>query len=525
MWVGSDGSGLSVWDSTGFFQFTTAEGLTSNVVSSIYQEKGGNIWVGTNKGLNLLRPTESPNTWEIETFDHRDGLHNLSINDVLVDTQNRLWSATRAGVERIHLDQLKRDTLPPKLTLSAIQPFFDYLDWRETRMAISEGEERLTGDQGLSLATVKYDSIRPFTNLPLNPSFPYNINQLTLQWQGLHWSAPHKIQYSYLLQGKEKAWSPLVTENKVTYQDLRPGTYLFKVRAVGGNGLWSDTATYAFRIRPPWWQTTMAYLVYGLLLSLCIWFVIQWRTTALRRRQKYLEETIQKRTAEVVEQKKELEIQKTLIQQEKERSDALLLNILPAQVASELKATGQTKPTFFEEISILFSDFKGFTNIVASIPGKQLVKELDEIFKKYDDIMESLGLEKIQTVGDAYLAAGGFEPGDQDHAKKCVLAGKQIIHYLAERNQTHSIKWQVRVGIHTGPITAGVIGKKKYSYDLFGDTINIAARIESSGEPGKINISAYTHHLIKEEFPCTYRGKINAKGKGELDMYFVDVGS
>lgn len=235
---------------------------------------------------------------------------------------------------------------------------------------------------------------------------------------------------------------------------------------------------------------------------------LRWRTSSLRKQQKILEQTVDERTAEVVAEQK--------------RSDELLLNILPVEVARELKEKGKTSPVFFKEVSILFADFKGFTNIVASISGEKLVQELDDIFKAYDDIVAEVGLEKIQTVGDAYLAACGLPTLDPDHARKCVLAGQRIIQYLEKRNQTHSIKWQVRLGIHSGSITAGVIGKKKFSYDLFGDTINIAARIESSGEAGRINVSAYTHDLIKEHFSCTYRGKIDAKGKGELDMYFVD---
>lgn len=224
---------------------------------------------------------------------------------------------------------------------------------------------------------------------------------------------------------------------------------------------------------------------------------------------------VEKQNLVIAENQKEIEIQR-------EKSDSLLLNILPAKVARELKETGKTKPERFERVSILFADFKEFTNIVASIPGDKLVEELDDIFKQYDNIMEEVGLEKIKTIGDGYIATAGLPVPDPDHAVKCVLAAQRIIAYLRERNATHSIKWQVRIGIHSGSITAGVIGKKKFTYDLFGDTINIAARIESSGQHGRINISAYTHDLIKNKFPCTYRGKIDAKGKGELDMYFVD---
>jgi len=206
---------------------------------------------------------------------------------------------------------------------------------------------------------------------------------------------------------------------------------------------------------------------------------------------------------------------------EKERTENLLHNILPVEVAKELLQTGTVKPSRFEEVSILFTDFKEFTNIVATIPTRKLIRELNELFSEFDDIMEAEGIEKIQTVGDAYLAASGLPEEVPDHAMRCVRASKKMIAFLKQRNKTSAIKWKIRIGIHSGPIVAGVVGKKKFAYDIFGDTINIASRIETAGEEGRINVSAYTYDLIKEHYPCEYRGKINAKGKGDLDMYFV----
>lgn len=203
------------------------------------------------------------------------------------------------------------------------------------------------------------------------------------------------------------------------------------------------------------------------------------------------------------------------------KNEQLLHNILPGAVAKELRETGSVKPAWFEEVTIMFSDFKGFTNIVATVPTRKLIEELNDIFSEFDDIIDSEGIEKIQTVGDGYLAACGLPTNVPDHAVRCVRAAKKMIDYLNKRNETHAIKWKVRIGLHSGPISAGVIGKRKFAYDIFGDTINTASRIESNGEENRINVSAYTYDLIKETFPCVYRGKLNAKGKGELDMYFV----
>ncbi|WP_371930978.1 adenylate/guanylate cyclase domain-containing protein [Lewinella sp. JB7] len=207
---------------------------------------------------------------------------------------------------------------------------------------------------------------------------------------------------------------------------------------------------------------------------------------------------------------------------EQKKTDDLLHNILPVNVAKDLKETGRTIPRKYGNVTILFTDFEGFTELVASISEITLVNELNEIFGRFDEIVEEAGVEKIETIGDAYLAACGLGEGiTEENAINCITAAREMIHYLEERNSNHDIKWRMRVGIHSGPIVAGVVGKKKFRYDLFGDTINTASRMESSGEPGEINISGLTYQLVKNNFDCKYRGKIHAKGKGAMEMYFV----
>ncbi len=207
---------------------------------------------------------------------------------------------------------------------------------------------------------------------------------------------------------------------------------------------------------------------------------------------------------------------------EQKKSDDLLHNILPANIIKDLKENGKTIPKRHENVTILFTDFEGFTQLVSSISAITLVNELNDIFGQFDEIMEENGVEKIETIGDAYMAACGLEDEITDHAANCITAGKKMLSYLEERNKSHEIKWRMRVGIHSGTIVAGVVGKKKFAYDLFGDTINTASRIESAGEPGKINISSSTYQLVKNKFPSLSRGKIFAKGKGELEMYFIE---
>jgi len=204
----------------------------------------------------------------------------------------------------------------------------------------------------------------------------------------------------------------------------------------------------------------------------------------------------------------------------------LLLNILPEETARELESNGHAKTRFYDNVTVLFTDFKGFSTIAGKLTPIELVAELNEYFMAFDEIMGKYNLEKIKTIGDAYMCAGGIPSVNDTHPLDAVKAALAMQAYMEKRQREKDITgvagWELRIGIHTGPVVAGVVGKKKYAYDIWGDTVNIASRMESNGEPGKVNISASTYHLISEHFQCIYRGKISAKNIGEVDMYFVE---
>ncbi len=212
------------------------------------------------------------------------------------------------------------------------------------------------------------------------------------------------------------------------------------------------------------------------------------------------------------------------ISKEKKKSEKLLLNILPEDTAKELKASGKVKAQQYDSVTVLFTDFKGFTSYSEHLSPEALVETVDFYFSKFDTIIDKHGLEKIKTIGDAYMCAGGLHDSQKDHAQRMVHAAFEIAAFVEATKKdiaASDLTFDIRIGINSGPVVAGVVGTKKFAYDIWGDTVNVASRMESMSEPGKINISSSTYELIKSDFDCDYRGEIEAKNRGKIKMYFV----
>lgn len=250
-------------------------------------------------------------------------------------------------------------------------------------------------------------------------------------------------------------------------------------------------------------QRTQKIIVFAISLALLLILII---AVGLYRRNKFI-----KRTS-------------AIIRKEKDRSDQLLLNILPEETAQELKDFGRVKSKRFESVTVLFTDFKDFTHYSDSLPPEILVESVDFYFSRFDEIMEKYDLEKIKTIGDCYMCAGGIPFPTKDHAQRVALAAFEIAEFVKSAHESTNgkyVKFQSRIGINTGPVVAGVVGSKKFAYDIWGDTVNIASRMESNSEPDHINISQNTYDLIKDDFDCEYRGEVDVKNKGRMKMYYL----
>jgi class 3 adenylate cyclase len=258
------------------------------------------------------------------------------------------------------------------------------------------------------------------------------------------------------------------------------------------------------------------------LLSLIILgLMIRWMRYTRR-----INRTLHEQRNKIQQQKEAIESQYEIIFREREKSEKLLLNILPEETATELKEKGHAIPRHYMKVSVLFTDFVGFTKVAEKMTPEELINELDTCFMAFDHIIDKHNLEKIKTIGDAYMCAGGIPVGNDTNHLDAVAAALEIKAFMdrtrEERNRQGKEYWQCRIGIHTGQVVAGVVGKNKFAYDIWGDAVNTASRMESSGEANRVNISGTTYELVKDRYHCVYRGKVYAKNKGEIDMYFVE---
>jgi adenylate cyclase len=319
-------------------------------------------------------------------------------------------------------------------------------------------------------------------------------------------------RYRYLLEGFDKNWTGWKSYKFKEYTNLYAGRYLFRAEVLDINGEQKAIDPVSFVVLPDWYSSSVAIVIYILLIILLTWALYDQLNFRFARTQYMLEQIINTRTEELII--------------EKEKTETLLSNVLPKNTADEIMAKGKAAKIKYNFVTVLFSDIQGFTKIAEEMNPEVLIDELDKFFFHFDSVVEKYRIEKIKTIGDAYMCAGGIPEKNRTNPVEVILAALEMQLYMNRLKATTELEgmkfWDIRIGIHTGTVVAGVVGQKKLSYDIWGDTVNTASRMESSGEAGKINISGTTYEFVKEFFICEHRGKMPVKYKGEIDMYFVN---
>lgn len=525
LWIGTY-SGLNSLDiRTNDFSQYTPSSSKSYTINAIVQDQQGMFWLSSNKGLLSFNPKDSV----FKIYDVKDGLSdNQFITGAFFHSQDdEIFFGSPNGYTSFYPANIKPNSFKPPIVLTNF-----FLSNKLTPVTIG-------GDSPLS------QSIGQLERLKLN----YDQRDFSIEFSALNYRLPEKNQYRYKLEGYLDDWTIADANKRIaTYTNLEPKEYIFRVQASNNDGVWNEEGiALPIVITTPWWKTNLAKTLYILAVLFTIFAIYRFRIRQIERSQLELKAQVRARTKEIEEKNdqlfqkaEELAAQKEEILQindklesmfdqlekEKDKSEAMLLNILPKETAKELKEKGNYTPRHYQMVSVLFTDFKGFTSIAEKLTPSELIKELDYFFQYFDKVVEKHRLEKIKTIGDAYMCAGGIPKPNVTNPIDTVLAGLEITQFThrvnTERISKGQVPWELRVGINTGELVTGVVGKKKFAYDVWGDAVNLASRMESSAAPGKVNISGNTYEYVKDFFETEYRGKVFAKGKGEVDMYYVN---
>ncbi len=528
-------------------------------ITSICAVGKNKLWLGT-FGSGLIYVNLETN--KIKIVNKNNGLPNNVIYSLLQDDSNRLWFSTNRGIASYNLKNKKIQSYTEKNGL--VSDEFNSNAFFKSR----NGELFFGGIEGFnyffpSKLTKASDNLKVWITKfkldkdwlkPGDPESPlkdvifktksleldYKHRSFTIHFHANDLNNPQLINYKYQLIGSDIGEQSLGSNNELSFNALSPGKYTLKLYARIGDGKWSKTPTeLQIIIRAPFWATIWFWIIIAFILALIIYIFVKRRIEFARREQVRLEIKIAERTREIRLQKSQIEVQNKLIEEEKnkvveqqallqieqDKTERLLKNTLPAEAVIELKRKGKVQAHLFKTVSVMFTDVIGFSQISEKMSPNRLVNKLDILFRKFDEIIEANKLEKIKTIGDAYMCAGGVPTENSTNPIDACIAALQIQAYMSKLKfqalANHEDYWEIRLGINTGPVTAGIIGNLRLAYDVWGSTVNLAQQMEMLGEPGKVCISGSTFHLVEPYFECEYKGKVQSKSRLFVDMYIV----
>jgi ligand-binding sensor domain-containing protein/class 3 adenylate cyclase/predicted metal-dependent HD superfamily phosphohydrolase len=517
-WLGTMGSGLLYLNAKTkkARTYTKKDKLPNNVVYGVLKDQKGFLWLSTNKGICKFDLKSKTTT----NFTEVDGLMSNEFNSgaFFRSEKGDMYFGGIFGYNTFNPNNLQTNEIPVSVGFTKLKLDKDWLK---------------PGDESKVLGNSLYVTEKLMLS--------YKQRSFTIKFMALNMSNPALVSYKYLLEGSDEGEIFIGNSNQIHFTSLQSGDYTLKVYARLGSGEWSKTpAVLSISVAAPFWKTAWFWILVAAFVALAVYVFIRKQIENERREQVRLEMKIMERTREIREQniqiakqkrtieekKNHLEEQKRLLEVEKEKTEKLLKNIMPESTYEELKTKGKASARAYKTVSVMFTDFVGFTKIAETLKPSDLVNELDIYFRKFDEIIVRNNLEKIKTIGDAYMCAGGVPVRNNTNPIDACLAALQIQESMRimrdEARQQNRVIFDLRLGINTGEVTAGVIGSEKLAYDIWGSTVNQAQRMEMLGEPGKVTISGQTFTYIEPYFVCTFRGKVKTKSSGFVDMYTVD---
>lgn len=517
-WMSTLGTGLIKWNEEArtIKVFNESDGLPNGVIYSVLDGSEGNLWLSTNKGLCSF----TPGNGKVKVFTEQEGLmsNEFNLGAYMKGKDGYLYFGGIYGYNYFHPSNLAKKKKEIDILFTKFKLENDWLK--------PEKEEGV-------LKVPIFETNEVFLN--------YNQNSFTLRFQPSDIGDGETVNYKYHLLGSDEGEILHGSKNEIHFNALASGDYELLIYARRGNGSWSTKpARMKIHIGAPFWRTWWFWTIIGVLVVLALRIFIRRRIDAARREQIRLEIKVKNRTKEIQQQNQKIAAQKLkieeernkvmkqqkLLQVEKDKTEKLLKNVIPASTAEELKKRGKARARAYKTVSVIFTDFVGFTKISDRTQPTELVKKLDVYFTKFDEIIVKNNLEKIKTIGDAYMCAGGVPVRNNTNPIDTCLAAIQIQHYMSQRKHDAIANkqeyWELRLGINTGEVTAGVIGSERLAYDIWGATVNQAQRMEMLGAPGKVTITGATYEFIEPYFDCTFKGKAQTKSRGLIDMYEVN---
>lgn len=567
IWTGFN-EGLIKWSACGggrdsVFRYTSKQGLSGNFIRSFWEDSEGVLWIGTIEGgLNRMK------NGKITTFTINNGLFDNTAYSILEDQEGYFWMSCNRGVYRVRKQDLndfadgKLQTIPCRVfgTADGMKSPDCSGSTQPSAWKSSDGTLWFPTAEGVIMVNPRDLYINPLPppviieeikadsavlNLNAPAELPSGTDKFEFRYTAICLTASEKVRYKYLLEGYDKDWVDAGTRHIAYYTNLPRGQqYRFRVIACNNDGVWNEVgASAVFSLVPYFWETWWFYGICAIVLAGNIYGAYHWRTRRLRDRTEELERMVRERTEQLQESNNRLvganeEIQRQMLNQAEQareielahrQSEHLLLNILPLPIAERMKK-GETRiAEHFSAVTVLFADVVGFTKLSAGVNPQGLVELLDALFSALDVLAAKHGLEKIKTIGDSYMVVSGIPVPLDDHCERMARFALEMQAALDEvRNQ-----WvlegkelgqnpiQMRVGIHTGEAVAGVIGTSKFAYDLWGDTVNTASRMESHGEAGEIHVTQEVYSLLKGKFVFEERGQMEIKDKGTMRTWFL----